>query len=88
MIFGGKIRKGDWIEVESVMGKVTEIYLSATKVQSRDNIKYLVPNSNMIANTMMNYTLCSALIRIEMPVVFHTVQIGVKFIKPAGSGGE
>jgi small-conductance mechanosensitive channel len=37
-------------------------------VQTRDNIEYLVPNSNMIANTMVNYTLSSALIRIELPV--------------------
>jgi small-conductance mechanosensitive channel len=68
IIFGGKIRKGDWIEVEGMMGKVTDIYLRATKVQTRDNIEYLVPNSNMIANTMVNYTLSSALIRIELPV--------------------
>ena len=25
IIFGGKIRKGDWIEVEDMMGKVTDI---------------------------------------------------------------
>jgi small-conductance mechanosensitive channel len=68
IIFGGKIRKGDWIEVEGMMGKVTDIYLRATKVQTRDNIEYLVPNSNIIANTMVNYTLSSALIRIELPV--------------------
>jgi small-conductance mechanosensitive channel len=37
-------------------------------VQTRDNIEYLVPNSNIIANTMVNYTLSSALIRIELPV--------------------
>ena len=68
IIFGGKIRKGDWIEVEGMMGKVTDIYLRATKVQTRDNIEYLVPNSNMISNTMVNYTLSSALIRIELAV--------------------
>ena len=68
IIFGGKIRKGDWIEVEGMMGKVTDIYLRATKVQTRDNIEYLVPNSNIISNTMVNYTLSSALIRIELSV--------------------
>jgi small-conductance mechanosensitive channel len=68
IIFGGKIRKGDWIEVEGMMGKVTDIYLRATKVQTRDNIEYLVPNSNMISNTMVNYTLSSALIRIDLSV--------------------
>jgi small-conductance mechanosensitive channel len=68
IIFGGKIRKGDWIQVEGMMGQVTDIYLRATKVRTRDNIEYLVPNSNMIANTMVNFTLSSPLIRIDLPV--------------------
>ncbi|MGD8444064.1 MAG: mechanosensitive ion channel [Desulfobacterales bacterium] len=68
IIFGGKIRKGDWIEVEGMMGQVTDIYLRATKVRTRDNIEYLVPNSNIISNTMVNYSLSSPLIRIELPV--------------------
>jgi len=68
IIFGGKIRKGDWIEVEAMMGEVTDIYLRATKVRTRDNIEYLVPNSNIISNTMVNYSLSSPLIRIELSV--------------------
>jgi small-conductance mechanosensitive channel len=68
IIFGGKIRKGDWIEVESMIGEVMDIYLRATKVRTRDNIEYLVPNSNIISNTMVNYSLSSPLIRIELPV--------------------
>jgi small-conductance mechanosensitive channel len=68
IIFGGKIRKGDWVEVGSMLGEVTDIYLRATKVRTRDNIEYLVPNSSIISNTMVNYSLSSPLIRIEMPV--------------------
>jgi small-conductance mechanosensitive channel len=68
IIFGGKVRKGDWIEVGSMLGEVTDIYLRATKVRTRDNIEYLVPNSNIISNTMVNYSLSSPLIRIDMPV--------------------
>ncbi|MGD2187910.1 MAG: mechanosensitive ion channel [Desulfobacterales bacterium] len=68
IIFGGKIRKGDWIEAGTMLGEVTDIYLRATKVRTRDNIEYLVPNSNIISNTMVNYSLSSPLIRIELPV--------------------
>jgi small-conductance mechanosensitive channel len=68
IIFGGKIRKGDWIEVQSMMGEVKDIYLRATKVRTRDNIEYLVPNSNIVSNTMVNYSLSSPLIRMELPV--------------------
>jgi len=68
IIFGGKIRKGDWIEVETMMGEVTDIYMRATRLRTRDNVEYLVPNSNMISSTVVNYSLSSPLIRIELPV--------------------
>ena len=51
-----------------MIGEVTDIYLRATKVRTRDNIEYLVPNSNMISNTMVNYSLSSPLIRIDLQV--------------------
>jgi small-conductance mechanosensitive channel len=68
IIFGGKIRRGDWIQAGDTMGVVVAIYLRATKVRTRDNIEYLVPNANLISNTIVNYSLSSPLIRIELPV--------------------
>ena len=68
IIFGGKIRRGDWIEVSGTMGMVMETYLRATKVRTRDNIEYLIPNANLISNIIVNYSLSSPLIRIELPV--------------------
>jgi small-conductance mechanosensitive channel len=68
LIFGGKLRKGDWIEVADTMGMVTDIYLRATNVRTRDNIDYLIPNTEFISDTLVNYSLGSPLIRIEVPV--------------------
>ncbi|UCD82301.1 MAG: mechanosensitive ion channel [Desulfobacterales bacterium] len=68
IIFGGKIRKGDWIELENGLGLVTDIYLRATKLRTRDNIEFIVPNSNLISNTIVNYSLSSPMIRIALPV--------------------
>ena len=68
IIFGGKIRKGDWIELEKGLGTVTDIYLRATKIRTRDNIEYLIPNSNLISNTIVNYSLSSPMIRIDLPL--------------------
>jgi len=68
IIFGRKIRRGDWIEVDGRLGQVGEIYLRATKMKSRDDIEYLVPNSNLISNTIVNYSFSSPLIRIHLPV--------------------
>jgi small-conductance mechanosensitive channel len=68
IIFGGQIRKGDWIEVGDTLGVVTDIYLRATKIRTRDNIEYLIPNSDFISSMIVNYSLSSPMIRIELPV--------------------
>jgi len=68
IIFGGKIRKGDWIEAGNTIGMVTDIFLRATKVRTRDNIEYLIPNSDLISKTIVNYSLSSPMIRIDLPV--------------------
>ncbi len=68
IIFGGRIRKGDWIEIGKTVGVVTDIHLSATKIRTRDNIEYLIPNANLISDTIVNYSLSSPLIRIDLNV--------------------
>ena len=68
IIFGGRIRKGDWIEVENTLGIVTDIDLASSRVRNRDDIEYLIPNSNLISSTIVNYSLTSPMIRIELLV--------------------
>lgn len=67
IIFGGKIRKGDWLDVSGTTGEVTDIYLRETKIRTRDNIEYLIPNAELISNTIINYSLSSPIIRIRVP---------------------
>jgi len=68
LIFGGKVRKGDWIEVSGTLGQVTDIFMQATKVRDRDNIEYLIPNTEFISGTIINYSFASPMIRIDMPI--------------------
>ncbi len=68
LVFGRRIRKGDWIQVGDTLGNVQEVGLRATKVRTRDNIEYLIPNADLTANTIVNYTLSDPLIRIHIPV--------------------
>lgn len=68
IIFGRKIRRGDWIEVDGRLGQVSDIYLRATKIKSRDDVEYLVPNASLISNTIVNFSYSSPLIRIHLPV--------------------
>jgi small-conductance mechanosensitive channel len=42
--------------------------LRATRVRTRDNIEYLIPNSDLISRTIVNYSLSSPMIRIDLPV--------------------
>lgn len=68
LIFGGRLRKGDWIEVGGTMGMVTDIFLRATQVRTRDNIEYIIPNSDFISGILINYSLGSPLVRMDVPV--------------------
>jgi small-conductance mechanosensitive channel len=68
IVFGGKLRKGDWIKVGDKLGMVTHIYLRATNIWTRDNIEYIVPNTDLISKPLVNYTLTSPIVRIYVPV--------------------
>jgi small-conductance mechanosensitive channel len=68
IIFGGKVRKGDWIKVEDGMGVVADIHLVSTRVRTRGNVEYLIPNSTLVSNTIVNYTLSSPLVWISLSV--------------------
>jgi potassium efflux system protein len=68
IILGRKLRKGDWIRVGETVGMVTDIFLRATQVQTRDQIEYVIPNTEFISGTVVNYTLSSPMIRIQLPV--------------------
>lgn len=67
IIFGGQVRKGDWVEVSGNVGVVTDIYLRATKVRTRDNIEYFIPNNTLMSSIIVNYSLSSPYIRIGLP---------------------
>jgi small-conductance mechanosensitive channel len=68
IIFGGKVRKGDWIEVGGTLGEVTDVYLGTAKIRTRDNIEYLIPNADLVTNTIVNYSLSSVFIRMDLAV--------------------
>ncbi len=67
IIFGGKIRRGDWLEAGDTMGMVTDIHLRSTRLRTRDNVEYIIPNADLMSNTIINYTLSSPMIRIDVP---------------------
>ncbi len=72
IIFGGKVRKGDWIEVEGNLGEVVDISVLSTRIRTRQNVEFLIPNSNLVSNTVVNYSLSS-------PMIWTGLDVGVSY---------
>jgi small-conductance mechanosensitive channel len=68
LVFGRRIKKGDWIQVEDTLGSVKEVGLAATRVWTRDNVELIIPNSDLTSKTIINYSLSDPMIRIHVPV--------------------
>ena len=68
LIFERPILPGDTVEVNNLMGKVNKIGVRSSKVSTFDGADVVVPNSNLVSNDLINWTLSSNLKRIEILV--------------------
>ena len=59
------IKPGDVIEVGSTFGSVTYLGARYTSVRGRDGKEYLIPNENLIANQVINWSYSSPLVRLD-----------------------
>ena len=66
------IRTNDFIEVDGFMGTVMKIRTRSTLIHRLDGVHVLVPNSKLLENTVINWTLLDGLIR-------NTVRVGVAY---------
>lgn len=62
------IKVGDRIEVADVEGNVTEISMRATEILTNDNISIIVPNSEFISKTVINWSHSDRNVRFNFPV--------------------
>ncbi len=56
IMFNKPFRAGDFIELESISGKVEEIHFMNTTLLTADNKRIIVPNSHITSNNLINYT--------------------------------
>jgi len=73
LLFEGSIRVGDYVELDTadsdsnLMGVVKEIRSRATLINTNDNVDVIVPNSELVGNRMVNWTLKESTARMRIP---------------------
>jgi len=72
LLFEGNLKIGDVVELEGVVGIDKEIGFRTTKIESRDNIILIIPNSTFIGENVINWS------HIEQRTRFH-VAVGVAY---------
>jgi len=68
ILFERPIKVGDRIEVADITGDVTKISMRATTITTNDNISVIVPNSEFISSTVINWSHTDRDIRLNIPV--------------------
>lgn len=68
LLFERPIRVGDVVEVNGLIGSVGRIGARSSTITTAQGAEVIVPNSNLIANQVVNWTLSSPWRRVEIPV--------------------
>ena len=68
MLFERPVKVGDAVEFGSQQGRVKQVGLRATVVETYDNAEIVVPNSDLITSQVTNWTLAERRRRLKLPV--------------------
>ena len=77
LLFERPINVGDRVTVGDTEGDVQKINIRSTTIRSVNNISYIVPNSEFISTTVINWSHGDKKIRVDLDVVFHIVRIWI-----------
>ena len=66
--FERPVREGDQITLGTIFGRVSQIGLRATRIRTFEGAEVIVPNANLIANELTNWTLSDRTRRIDIAV--------------------
>jgi small-conductance mechanosensitive channel len=73
ILFEGSLKVGDIVEIQDeIVGRVIEIGLRTSKIETRDNIVMVVPNSKFVTDIVINWS------HMEKKTRFH-INVGVAY---------
>jgi len=78
LLFERPIRAGDLVSVEGTHGIVEHIGARSTRIRAPDNTHMIVPNSHLVENSLVNFTLSDDVLRTS-------VTVGVAYGSPVGT---
>ena len=67
ILFERPIRIGDTISLGNMTGEVSQIHIRATTILDWDNKEVIIPNSMLLNEKMINWSLSNSIIRIILP---------------------
>jgi len=68
LLFERPIRVGDTVDIGGMVGMVSRIGARSSTVHTFQNAEVIVPNSHLISNQVINWTLSSSWRRVDVPV--------------------
>ncbi len=68
LLLDRSVKPGDVIEIVDTYGEVKSLGARYTSVKTRDGTEHLIPNEDLIVNTVINWSHTDPLIRIKAPV--------------------
>jgi len=68
LIYEKPVQEGDTVEVDTLMGRVSNIGIRSSTLSTYDGAEVVVPNSNLISNQLINWTLSDNKKRVELKV--------------------
>ncbi len=72
LLFEGTVAVGDMVLVDGIVGKVTQIGLRTSKVETRDQTSIIIPNSKLVTDNVINWS------HTDVPTRFK-VEVGVSY---------
>lgn len=68
LLMDRSIKPGDVVEISGTYGRINKLAGRYTSVISRDGREHLIPNEDMVTQTVINWTFSNRLIRRQLPV--------------------